>query len=138
MNNAKPIITDGMIQGQLKRASEYTDLPLDVSPTWSPGDSRGTRYVLKDTSSDNNSELTRPLYRTEVYQVLLSMNELFYHIHVIKLKQFQRVEGEKRKKGIMRKGRSSCGTLTGTPATIRKDLTSQLQSFPIYINRLYM
>jgi hypothetical protein len=98
MNNAKSIITDKMLQAQLKGASEYTGLPLDVSSTWSPDDSRGTRYVLKDTSSDKNSELTRPLSRTEVYQVLLSMNELFHHIHVIKLKHFQRVEGEKRKK----------------------------------------
>jgi hypothetical protein len=71
-------------------------MPLDVSPTSSPGDSSVARYVLKDTSSDNNSELTRPLSRTEVYQVLLSMNELFHHIQVIKLKHFQRVEEEKK------------------------------------------
>jgi hypothetical protein len=90
MNTTKSIITDDMLQAQLKRASEYTGLPLDISPTWSPGDSKETRYVLKDTSSYNNSELTRPLFRSEVYQVLLSMNELFYHVHVIKLKHFQR------------------------------------------------
>jgi hypothetical protein len=98
MNTTKSIITDEMLQAQLKGASECTGLPLDVSPIWPPGDSRGTRYVLKDTSSDNNSELTRPLSRTELYQVLLSMNELFYHIHVIKLKHFQQVEEEKSKR----------------------------------------
>ena len=53
---------------------------------------------MKDISSDNNSELTRPLSRTEVYQVLLSINELFHHIHVIKLKHFQRVQEEKKNK----------------------------------------
>jgi hypothetical protein len=71
---------------------------LDDFLPFSPGDSSGARYVLKDTSSDNKSELTRPLSRTEVYQVFLSMNELFHQIRLIKLKHFQRVEWEKRNK----------------------------------------
>jgi hypothetical protein len=57
---------------------------LDVFPPFSPGDSSGARYVLKDTSSDNKSELTSPLSRTEVYQVFLSVNELFHQIRLIK------------------------------------------------------
>jgi hypothetical protein len=71
---------------------QNTHMLLDVFPPFSPGDSSGARYVLKDTSSDNKSELTRPLSRTEVYQVFLSMNELFHQIRLIKLKHFQRVE----------------------------------------------
>ena len=98
MNITKSIITHEILYALLKQASKYTGIPLDVSPTSSPSDSSGARYVLKDTSSDNNSELTRPLSRTEVYQVLLSMNELFHHIHVIKLKHFQRVQEEKKNK----------------------------------------
>jgi hypothetical protein len=98
MNTTKSIITDEMLQAQLKGASECTGLSLDVSQIGPTSDSRGTRYVLKDTSSDNNSQLTRPLSITEVYQVLLSMNELFYHIHVIKLKHLQQLEEEKSKR----------------------------------------
>jgi hypothetical protein len=98
MNTTKSIMTDEMLQTQLKAASECTGLSLDVSPVGPPSDSRGTRYVLKDTSTDSNSELTRPLSINELYQVLLSMNELFYHIHVIKLKHLQQVEEEKSKR----------------------------------------
>jgi hypothetical protein len=104
MNTAKSVIADDILRALVKQASEYTGILLDVSPTSSPGDSSGARCVLKDTSSDNSSELTRPLSGTEVYQVLLSMNELFHHIQVIKLKHFQRVEEEKRNKRNEKKG----------------------------------
>jgi hypothetical protein len=48
MNTAKSSITDDILHALLKQASEYTGMPLDVSPTSSPGDSSAARYVLKD------------------------------------------------------------------------------------------
>ena len=48
MNTAKSSITDDILHALLKQASEYTGMPLVVSPTSSPGDSSAARYVLKD------------------------------------------------------------------------------------------
>jgi hypothetical protein len=73
-------ITDGMIQTQLERASSYSEIPLKIHQV-------AGRYVLVDET--DNYEITRYLTRSEIYEALRSINELYYRVNIIKLRRWK-------------------------------------------------
>jgi hypothetical protein len=88
--------SDEFLKEQLLQASSYLGLKLRLN-TWSPGDG-WTRFMIVDNEEGEDYELSRYLTRGEVAEVLLSINRIFNHLHVLEQRKIERLQ-ELRKEG---------------------------------------
>lgn len=100
------IISDEQLQTELNRLKDYTGLQLGILKKYTPaGDNNrqgttsttSTRYVIVDAK--DGTELSHSMTKSECYYELRAANEVFYKIHMLKLKRLQQQQQEEVEEG---------------------------------------